>query len=373
MSSLSSNGASSRPVPVSKSQHVRPAPSRAWISPTKMPCIRLRARVGRVGVVGAEAVAALRRRGSAALRGSKMTSSMLHPLEPLVAGQLVDGKDALHRSPAFARRRRRRGRSLSFRRARIRRRRHPATARRTTARSTPRPAPGHRRRCAPARTGGRGRRPASSPRRGTTSSSRQRVTTSQVVRSSVGCSSSKPSKPSWSSTAPARAANRLASSSPVSAGTVMALILMTWDMPAPYLRPAAVRTGDVPRAQVRRARRSRTLGRVDRVAPGHIGPRQVRVVRRGEHRAAAVGRVVGAHPLRAARERGVARRSCRLCAPRRCRRRRGCARRSPARRRAWMSAKSAIGSLSFTKAASASPGWRVREQHPAPQAGWPAR
>src|SRR5882762_6141767 len=59
------------------------------------------------------------------------------------------------------------------------------------------------------------------------SSSRQRVTTSQTVRSSVGWSSSKPSNPSWLSTAPARAANRWASSSPLSAGTVIALILMT--------------------------------------------------------------------------------------------------------------------------------------------------
>src|SRR5690348_10393464 len=59
------------------------------------------------------------------------------------------------------------------------------------------------------------------------SSSRHRVTTSQVVRPSVGLSSSKPSKPSWSSTAPARAANRRASSSPLSAGTVIALILTT--------------------------------------------------------------------------------------------------------------------------------------------------
>src|SRR5690606_29024141 len=59
------------------------------------------------------------------------------------------------------------------------------------------------------------------------SSSRHRVTTSQVVRPSVGRSSSKPSKPSWSSTAPARAAKRLASSSPEPSGTVMALILIT--------------------------------------------------------------------------------------------------------------------------------------------------
>jgi hypothetical protein len=53
------------------------------------------------------------------------------------------------------------------------------------------------------------------------------VTTSQVVRPSVGLSSSKPSKPSWLSTAPARAANLRASSSPLSAGTVIALILTT--------------------------------------------------------------------------------------------------------------------------------------------------
>jgi hypothetical protein len=59
------------------------------------------------------------------------------------------------------------------------------------------------------------------------SSSRQRVTTSQVVRSSVGFSSSKPSKPSRPSTAPARAANLRASSSPLSAGTVIALIFTT--------------------------------------------------------------------------------------------------------------------------------------------------
>src|SRR3954449_150052 len=54
------------------------------------------------------------------------------------------------------------------------------------------------------------------------SSSFQRVSTSQVVRSSVGRSSSKPSKPGWSSTAPARAAKRFASSTPLAAGTVVA-------------------------------------------------------------------------------------------------------------------------------------------------------
>src|SRR5450759_1715344 len=58
------------------------------------------------------------------------------------------------------------------------------------------------------------------------SSSAQRVITNQVLRSSVGLSSSKPSKPAWTSTAPARAANRRARSSPLSAVTVIALILM---------------------------------------------------------------------------------------------------------------------------------------------------
>src|SRR5271165_7530427 len=67
-------------------------------------------------------------------------------------------------------------------------------------------------------------------------SSRHLVTTSQVVRPSVGLSSSKPSKPSWLATAPSRAANLRASSSPLSAGTVIALILTTvmpTIMPAP--------------------------------------------------------------------------------------------------------------------------------------------
>ena len=45
--------------------------------------------------------------------------------------------------------------------------------------------------------------------------------TSHVVRSSVNRSSSKPSNPSWSSTAPGRAAKRGASSSPLSTGTLI--------------------------------------------------------------------------------------------------------------------------------------------------------
>src|SRR5690606_27936416 len=82
------------------------------------------------------------------------------------------------------------------------------------------------------------------------SSSRQRVTTSQVLRPSVGRSSSKPSKPSWSSTAPARAAKRRASSSPEPSGTVMALILMTVTsaiMPAPPPPRPPMRRPRVPR------------------------------------------------------------------------------------------------------------------------------
>ena len=81
------------------------------------------------------------------------------------------------------------------------------------------------------------------------SSSFHRVTTSQVVRSSTGLSSSNPSNPAWSSTAPARAANRRASSSPLSAGTVIALIFTTVIpsiMPGRiYARPATPACMDV--------------------------------------------------------------------------------------------------------------------------------
>ena len=48
MSSFSPNGAWSRASPRSKSKHVRPAPSSAWISPTKMPCMRPAGVVGGV-------------------------------------------------------------------------------------------------------------------------------------------------------------------------------------------------------------------------------------------------------------------------------------------------------------------------------------
>lgn len=97
--------------------------------------------------------------------------------------------------------------------------------RRTTAPTTPTPV----RRAATAgrRRRGHGRRPARRPSSGRTPRRAKRVTTSHCLRSSVGRSSSKPSNPSWSSTAPARAAKRRASSSPASAGTVMALILIT--------------------------------------------------------------------------------------------------------------------------------------------------
>src|SRR3954447_14812519 len=73
-------------------------------------------------------------------------------------------------------------------------------------------------------------------------SSRQRVTTSQVVLSSVGLRSSNPSNPSWSSTAPALAPKRRASSSPLFSGTVMALILMTVIHPSWHRRGPARRT-----------------------------------------------------------------------------------------------------------------------------------
>ena len=74
MSSLRANGASSRPSPVSKSQQVRPAPSSAWISPTKMPCISAAGVLAGVLVGRRERVDA--RHLGLALRGSKMTSSM---------------------------------------------------------------------------------------------------------------------------------------------------------------------------------------------------------------------------------------------------------------------------------------------------------
>src|SRR5436305_909539 len=76
MSSLSWKGASSRPSPVSKSQQVRPAPSRAWISPTKMLCINWRDASGASGSVALKAFLC-ERSSRTALRGSKTTSSML--------------------------------------------------------------------------------------------------------------------------------------------------------------------------------------------------------------------------------------------------------------------------------------------------------
>ena len=66
----------SRRVPVSKSQQVRPAPSSAWISPTKMPCIRPRAPSGASASRGLKPFSR-RRVATNALRGSKITSSMV--------------------------------------------------------------------------------------------------------------------------------------------------------------------------------------------------------------------------------------------------------------------------------------------------------
>src|SRR6476469_1854169 len=72
MSSLSWNGASVS----SKSKQVRPAPSRAWIAPTKMPCMSDRDRsaaAGRSAAIFAGPVLRVARR---APRGSKKASSM---------------------------------------------------------------------------------------------------------------------------------------------------------------------------------------------------------------------------------------------------------------------------------------------------------
>ena len=66
---------------------------------------------------------------------------------------------------------------------------------------------------------------------------------------------SKPSKPSWLSTAPARAAKRRASSSPLSAGTVIALIFTTVIssiMPGDASARARVPTYSNPLARARR-------------------------------------------------------------------------------------------------------------------------
>src|SRR5215208_8246672 len=67
------------------------------------------------------------------------------------------------------------------------------------------------------------------------SSDRQRVTTRQTSRSSLGRSSSKASKPSALDTLPARFAKRSANSSKRSRGTVIALILTTLT-PGSYAR-----------------------------------------------------------------------------------------------------------------------------------------
>ena len=69
----------------------------------------------------------------------------------------------------------------------------------------------------------------------------------QNVRAPRGCTSSKPSNPSTSSTAPARAANRSAKSSPEADGTVTALILPTVVAPIlPARHGRATRASELP-------------------------------------------------------------------------------------------------------------------------------
>ena len=73
MSSFSWKGASVS----SKSKHVRPAPSSAWISPTKMPCINERERSAAAGRSVAIFAGPVLRAAILAPRGSKIRSSIL--------------------------------------------------------------------------------------------------------------------------------------------------------------------------------------------------------------------------------------------------------------------------------------------------------
>ena len=81
------------PSPVSKSKQVRPAPSSAWISPTKMPCIRPRALSVEFSYVGRERVAL---RGSATGCADRTPRLRSDVLEPLVTGQFGDRQHPLH-------------------------------------------------------------------------------------------------------------------------------------------------------------------------------------------------------------------------------------------------------------------------------------
>ena len=91
---------------VSKSQQVRPAPSSAWISPVKMPCISDAGGVGGVGTVGREP---RRRCGGARRPCRRYLPGVLHPLgqrdpdEATVAGEVLDREALPHADTPCAR------------------------------------------------------------------------------------------------------------------------------------------------------------------------------------------------------------------------------------------------------------------------------
>ena len=84
----------------SKSWQVRPAPSSAWISPTKIPCISERAASADVAPIGHQPVGRAAA-GCSALRVGerpRVGHPVAHrdPVEPLVAGEVVDGEELPH-------------------------------------------------------------------------------------------------------------------------------------------------------------------------------------------------------------------------------------------------------------------------------------
>ena len=94
MSSLRANGASS----TVKSQQVRPAPSSAWISPTKMPCMSARAASDASGRDGTSRFDAGRGRSGLsimALRGSAMRSRIVVLLKRSSRASSSTGKKRL--------------------------------------------------------------------------------------------------------------------------------------------------------------------------------------------------------------------------------------------------------------------------------------
>ena len=92
MSSFSWNGASSS----SKSKQVRPAPSSAWISPTKMPCISERERSAGGRAVAAILAGPVLRSAILAPRGSKMRSSILVRTKRSSRASSDSGEHLLH-------------------------------------------------------------------------------------------------------------------------------------------------------------------------------------------------------------------------------------------------------------------------------------